>query len=72
MGSAVEYCVEVGLSRELSDELKGTDIIGRYELFMRSALRKRHPATLTLKMAYVLSAVGFLKIIWVLRKPIRF
>ena len=59
MASAVQYCVEVGLSGKLSEELKSSDIIGQYESFIRSAPWKRHPATLTLKKIYTSLKVFF-------------
>jgi len=52
MGSAVKYCAEAGLSRQLSEELKNADIFRQYELLIRLQPWKRHPATLTLKKIY--------------------
>jgi len=70
MGSAVEYCIEVGRSRQLSEELKSVDLIGQYESFMYSAPWKRHPATLILKKIYTPLVVGLhLPFNLVLHKP---
>jgi len=59
MCSAVKYCIEAGLSRRLSEELKSADIVGQYELFVRSAPWKYLPATLTLKKIYAHWKVEF-------------
>jgi len=59
MGSAVKYCTEAGLSRQLSKELKNTGIFRQYELFVHSQPWKRHPATLTLKKIYAFLMVLF-------------
>lgn len=57
MDSVVKYCTKTGLRRQLHKELKSVDIIGQYELFVRSAPWKRHPATLTLKKIYAFLTV---------------
>ena len=49
MASAIQYCAAFGLSERLSNELKTTNIIASYELYVRAAPWKRHPATLVLK-----------------------
>ena len=59
LGSAIKYCTEAGLSKQLSEGLKSADIIGQYQLFVCSVPWKRHPATLTIKKIYALLAVGF-------------
>jgi len=59
MASAIQYCAEAGLSRQLSKELKSADIFRQYELFVRSQPWKRHPATLILKKIYKFLAVFF-------------
>ena len=52
LGSAIKYCTEAGLSRQLSEGLKSADIIGQYGLFACLVPWKRYPATLTLKKVY--------------------
>jgi len=52
MDSAIQQCVEAGLSSQLFEALKSASIFHRYELFMRLAPWKRHSATLTLKKIY--------------------
>jgi len=48
MASAIQYCTAFGLSERLSNELRTTNIIASYELYVRAAPWKRHPATLVL------------------------
>jgi len=61
MASAVQCCVEAGLSRQLSEELRCAGIFHQYELFVHSHPWKRHPATLILKRIYAFLTVLFLQ-----------
>jgi len=63
VGSAVKYCTEAGLSRQLSEEFKNADIFRQYELLIHSEPWKRHPATLTLKKIYALLMVLFFRLL---------
>ena len=63
MGSAVKYCTEAGMSSQLSEELISADIIGQYEVFVRSMPFNKHPATLTLKRICALLTVLFFFIV---------
>jgi len=59
MGSAVRYCTKAEMSRRLSKELQSADIIGQYELFVRSTPWNKHPATLILKKICTLLTVQY-------------
>ena len=49
MHKAFQFCAGMGLLEQLSEELNGADIIGQYELYVRTAPWRRYPATLALK-----------------------
>jgi len=63
MASAVQCCVEAGLSRQLSEELQSAGIFRQYELFVHSQPWERHSATLTLKKVYAFLTVNFLRLL---------
>jgi len=63
VGSAVKYCTDAGLSRQLSEELKNADIFRQYELLIHSQPWKTHPTALTLKKIYALLMVLFFRLL---------
>jgi len=62
-GSAVKYCTEAGLSRQLSEELKNAGIFRQYELLIHSRPWKRHPAALTVKKIFAFLMVLFFRLL---------
>jgi len=63
VGSAIKYCTEARLSRQLTEELKNADIFRQYELLIHLQPWKRHPATLTLKKIYAHLMVLFFRLL---------